>query len=60
MKNKTYQTGMTLIEIMIALLIGAFLIGGVLDIFIKQQTNLQDAGKSIQIAGKWPLCYKFY
>ncbi len=41
MKKKSYQTGMTLIEIMIALLIGAFLLGGVLQIFINtKQTNI--------------------
>jgi type IV pilus assembly protein PilW len=38
------QTGMTLIEIMIALLIGAFLLGGVLQIFIgsKQTYRMQE------------------
>ncbi len=60
MKNKPYQTGMTLIEIMIALLIGAFLLGGVLQIFIRQQTNLQNAGRFIQIAGKRPVCDGFF
>ena len=34
MKVKAYQTGFSLIEIMIALLIGAFLLGGVLQIFM--------------------------
>ncbi|WP_262966491.1 PilW family protein [Methylobacter psychrophilus] len=37
MSNKFYQTGMTLIELMIALLIGAFLLGGVIQIFIGSQ-----------------------
>ncbi|MGZ4978821.1 MAG: PilW family protein [Methylobacter sp.] len=40
MRNKSYQSGMTLIEIMIALLIGAFLLGGVIEIFVgSSQTN---------------------
>lgn len=44
MKNKPYQTGMTLLEIMIALLIGVFLLGGVLQIFIgsKQTFRMQE------------------
>jgi type IV pilus assembly protein PilW len=41
MKHKTNQTGMTLIEIMIALLIGAFLLGGVLQIFTGSQQTYQ-------------------
>ncbi len=43
-KSPRRQTGMTLIEIMIALLIGAFLLGGVLQIFIgsKQTYRMQE------------------
>ena len=54
MKNKTYQTGMTLIEIMIALLIGAFLIGGVLEIFInsKQTYRMQENLSRLQENGR--------
>jgi type IV pilus assembly protein PilW len=47
MKHKTNQTGMTLIEIMVALLIGAFLLGGVLQIFTgSQQTYLMQQNLS--------------
>jgi type IV pilus assembly protein PilW len=57
MKNKPYQTGMTLIEIMIALLIGAFLIGGVLQIFIgSQQTyKMQEGLSRLQENGRFAL-----
>ena len=37
MNNKPYQTGLSLVEIMIALLIGLFLLGGVLQIFSNSQ-----------------------
>ena len=48
MKIATYrsphnQVGMTLIEIMIALLIGAFLVGGVLQIFINTKQSYRMA-----------------
>lgn len=57
MKNKTYQTGMTLIEIMISLLIGAFLIGGILDIFInsKQTYRMQEGLSRLQENGRFAL-----
>jgi type IV pilus assembly protein PilW len=57
MKNKSYQTGMTLIEIMIALLIGAFLIGGVLEIFInsKQTYRMQEGLSRLQENGRFAL-----
>lgn len=54
MKKKTYQAGMTLVEIMIALLIGAFLLGGVLQIFanskktyrmLEELSRLQENGR---------------
>ena len=41
MKHKAYQTGMTLIEIMIALLIGLFLLGGIIQIFLDSQQTYQ-------------------
>jgi len=57
MKNKSYQTGMTLIEIMIALLIGAFLLGGVLQIFInsKQTNRMQESLSRLQENGRFAL-----
>ncbi|MCK5191400.1 MAG: prepilin-type N-terminal cleavage/methylation domain-containing protein, partial [Methylococcales bacterium] len=47
MKNtdfKKRQQGMTLVEIMIALVLGAFLLGGVMQIFLssKQTYQMQD------------------
>jgi len=57
MKNKSYQSGMTLIEIMIALLIGAFLLGGVLQIFInsKQTNRMQESLSRLQENGRFAL-----
>ncbi len=57
MNNKTYQTGMTLIEIMIALLIGAFLLGGVLQIFInsKQTYRMQENLSRLQENGRFAM-----
>jgi type IV pilus assembly protein PilW len=54
MKNKHYQIGLSLIEIMIALLIGAFLLGGVLQIFIgsKQTYRMQDNLSRLQENGR--------
>lgn len=57
MKNKSYQHGMTLIEIMISLLIGAFLIGGILQIFIstRQTYRLQENLSRMQENGRFAL-----
>jgi type IV pilus assembly protein PilW len=57
MKNKLYQTGLSLIEIMIALLIGAFLLGGVLQIFIgsKQTYRMQENLSRLQENGRLAL-----
>jgi len=57
MKNKPYQTGMTLIEIMIALLIGAFLLGGVLQIFTgsKQTYRMQEGLSRLQENGRFAM-----
>jgi len=57
MKNKPYQTGLSLIEIMIALLIGAFLLGGVLQIFIgsKQTYRMQENLSRLQENGRLAL-----
>jgi type IV pilus assembly protein PilW len=51
------QSGMTLIEIMIALLIGAFLIGGVLEIFInsKQTYRVQEGLSRLQENGRFAM-----
>ncbi|NOT10419.1 MAG: prepilin-type N-terminal cleavage/methylation domain-containing protein [Methylococcaceae bacterium] len=52
-----HQLGMTLIEIMIALLIGAFLLGGVLQIFIgtKQTYRMQEGLSRLQENGRFAL-----
>lgn len=52
-----YQAGMTLIEIMIALLIGVFLIGGILEIFInsKQTYRMQEGLSRLQENGRFAL-----
>ncbi|MEI6267315.1 MAG: PilW family protein [Methylococcaceae bacterium] len=57
MKNKPCQTGLSLIEIMISLLIGAFLLGGVLQIFIgsKQTYRMQDGLSRLQENGRFAL-----
>ena len=57
MKNKPCQTGMTLIEIMIALLIGAFLLGGVLQIFVssKQTYRMQEGLSRLQENSRYAL-----
>ena len=54
MKNDHSQTGISLIEIMIALLIGAFLLGGVLQIFIgsKQTYRMQENLSRLQENGR--------
>lgn len=50
MKTSDYQTGLTLVEILIALLLGIFLIGGVLQIFsnTKQTSKMQENLSRIQ------------
>ena len=57
MKKKAFHTGFTLIEIMIALLIGAFLIGGVLQIFIgsKQTYRMQQSLSRLQENGRFAM-----
>jgi len=57
MKNKSFQTGLSLIEIMISLLIGAFLLGGVLQIFIgsKQTYRMQENLSRLQENGRFAL-----
>ncbi len=57
MKNKTNQTGMTMIEIMVALLIGAFLLGGVLQVFVgsKQTNRMLEALSRMQESGRYAL-----
>ena len=54
---KTRQHGFTLIEIMIALVLGAFLIGGVLQIFLssKQTYRMQDNLSRIQENGRFAM-----
>jgi type IV pilus assembly protein PilW len=54
MKNKHYQIGLSLIEVMIALLLGAFLVGGVLQIFIgsKQTYRMQENLSRLQENGR--------
>ena len=57
MKNKPDQTGLSLIEIMIALLISVFLLGGVLQIFLgsKQTYRMQEALSRLQENGRFAL-----
>jgi len=57
MKNKPCQIGLSLIEIMISLLIGAFLLGGVLQIFIgsKQTYRMQENLSRLQENGRFAL-----
>lgn len=57
MSNKFSQSGMTLIEIMIALLIGAFLIGGIMQIFIssRQTYRMQEGLSRLQENGRFAL-----
>jgi type IV pilus assembly protein PilW len=57
MKNDHSQSGISLIEIMIALLIGAFLLGGVLQIFIggKQTYRMQESLSRLQENGRFAL-----
>lgn len=57
MKSKAHQTGLTLIEIMIALLIGAFLLGGVMQIFInsRQTYTMQDNLSKLQENGRFAM-----
>ncbi len=57
MKSKTHQTGLTLIEIMIALLIGAFLLGGVMQIFInsRQTYRMQENLSRLQENGRFAM-----
>jgi len=57
MKNKSYQSGISLIEIMVALLIGVFLLGGVLQIFIgsKQTYWMQENLSRLQENGRLAL-----
>lgn len=56
-RSQYNQTGMTLIEIMIALLIGAFLLGGVLQIFIgsKQTYRMQGNLSRLQENGRFAM-----
>jgi type IV pilus assembly protein PilW len=51
------QQGLTLIEIMIALLIGAFLLGGVMEIFLKsrQTYKMQEALSRVQENGRFAM-----
>jgi type IV pilus assembly protein PilW len=57
MKHKSHQSGMTLIELMIALLIGAFLLAGILQIFIssRQTYRMQEALSRLQENGRFAL-----
>jgi len=54
---KTRQQGMTLIEIMIALLIGAFLLGGILQVFLNssQTSRTQENLSRMQENGRFAL-----
>jgi type IV pilus assembly protein PilW len=51
------QAGINMVEIMIALLIGAFLIGGLIQLFIgtKKSYNMQDANSRLQENGRFAI-----
>lgn len=57
MNNKGYQSGITLIEILISLLIGVFLLGGILEVFIssKQTYKIQENLSRLQENGRFAL-----
>ena len=57
MQTLRSQTGINIIEIMIALLVGAFLIGGLMQMFIstKKTYNMQDANSRIQENGRFAI-----
>ncbi|MDD2761111.1 MAG: PilW family protein [Methylomonas sp.] len=52
-----WQAGLTLVEIMIALLIGAFLLGGVLQVFVnsKQTYRMQENLSRLQESGRFAM-----
>jgi type IV pilus assembly protein PilW len=56
-KSSQNQSGMTLIEIMIALLIGAFLIGGIIQMFVnaRQTYRMQDNLSRLQENGRFAM-----
>ncbi len=58
-KLHTTQTGLTLIEIMIAMLLGLFLIGGVIQLFIgsKQNYRVQENISRVQENGRFALYF---
>ncbi len=58
-RNSVRQSGLTLIEIMVALLIGAFLLAGVIQIFIanKQTYRVQENLSRMQENGRFALDY---
>jgi len=58
-RNSIWQGGLTLIEIMVALLIGAFLLAGVIQIFIanKQTYRVQENLSRIQENGRFAVDY---
>lgn len=55
--KKHSQVGISMVEVMIALLIGAFLIGGLIQLFIgsKQTYNMQDANSRLQENGRFAI-----
>jgi len=59
MSNRSKQHGLSLIEIMIALLIGAFLIGGIIQIFInsKQTYRMQEGLSRLQENGRFAISF---
>jgi type IV pilus assembly protein PilW len=54
---KSHQTGFTLVELMIAMLLGAFLIGGILQIFIgsRQTYRMQENLSRLQENGRFAM-----
>ncbi|WP_394752088.1 PilW family protein [Crenothrix sp.] len=57
MKHAFYQRGFTLIEIMVAMLLGVFLLGGILQVFLhsKQTYRTQEALSRLQEDGRFAM-----
>ena len=56
-QSKSSQTGFTLIELMIAMLLGAFLIGGIMQIFLgsRQTYRMQENLSRLQENGRFAM-----
>ena len=57
MNKKSYQAGFSLIELMITMLIGLFMIGGIISVFISSSQNyrVQRALSEVQDKGRFAI-----